>query len=328
MEVKSIVKKRGRLPVILCIIFLLQMAPGCRFISRGRTDGAFEVPIGLSGSLQNPAWSPDGNRLVFTRFRNGYNSGSADLYIVEMNTWVVRAFVTDGAMNVNLPGSAWKATSPTDDWIAYSRDKESHDEIFVQPSADTNSGEIQVTERANNVAYEPSFSPSADWIVFESHRDGDSGNGVIFKTGRAVPGVYIQLTPSGEDCRQPNWSPEPSVDLILYQQLSGSRWSLWTMTSYGGYKRKITPDTEDCTDASFSPDGTEVVMSTSHNTLRYDNLYRMPATGGEMTRVTFYDNGYDGAPSWSPDGASIAFESCERTPEEAGRTSIWIINLN
>ncbi|MBN2353641.1 MAG: PD40 domain-containing protein [Spirochaetales bacterium] len=324
---KSLVERKPRLLIFLFFFMLLALAQGCRFISRGRTDGAFQVPIGLDGSLQNPAWSPDGNRLVFTRFRNGYNSGSADLYIIEMNTWVLREFATDGAMNVNLPGSAWKATSPTDDWIAFSRDKDSHDEIFVQPSADTNSGEIQVTERANYVAYEPSFSPDADWIVFESHRDGDSGNGVIFKTSRAAPGICIPLTAIGKDCRQPNWSPEPAVDLILYQQLEGSRWSLWTMTSYGWYKRKITPDTENCTDASFSPDGTEIIMSTAHNTLRFDNLYRMPSTGGEMTRVTFYDNGYDGAPSWSPDGIAIAFESCEGTPEDAGRTSIWIINL-
>jgi len=47
-----------------------------------RNDGATKINISLSGSLQNPAFSPDGNYLVFTRFRNGYNEEPADIFVV------------------------------------------------------------------------------------------------------------------------------------------------------------------------------------------------------------------------------------------------------
>ena len=36
-----------------------------------RGDEAYRVDISQSGSLQNPAWSPDGKSILFTRFRNG-----------------------------------------------------------------------------------------------------------------------------------------------------------------------------------------------------------------------------------------------------------------
>jgi len=39
-------------------------------------------PVGARASAQNPAFSPDGGRLVFTLFRNGYNRGPAELWIV------------------------------------------------------------------------------------------------------------------------------------------------------------------------------------------------------------------------------------------------------
>ena len=36
-----------------------------------RSDGARTLAVQLSGSLQNPAWSPGGNRILFTVRRQG-----------------------------------------------------------------------------------------------------------------------------------------------------------------------------------------------------------------------------------------------------------------
>ena len=38
-----------------------------------RADGARQVVLDIDGSLQNPAWSPDGRSLLITRFQRGYN---------------------------------------------------------------------------------------------------------------------------------------------------------------------------------------------------------------------------------------------------------------
>lgn len=51
----------------------------------------------------------------------------------------------------------------------------------------------------------------------------------------------------------------------------------------------------------------------------------MPVSGGHPIRVTDYE-GYDGAPSWSPDGDKIAFERCLGYLDRSDGTTIWTID--
>jgi hypothetical protein len=79
-----------------------------------RVDGAELLPIALGGSLQNPAWSPDGTKIAFTRFRNGYNKAPADVWILDLTSSTVRVTVADGASNVTQrvrPGAPAPAAS-------------------------------------------------------------------------------------------------------------------------------------------------------------------------------------------------------------------------
>jgi len=52
------------------------------------------------------------------------------------------------------------------------------------------------------VAYEPSFSPAGDWIVFESHQLDVEGNGSIVKYKVDGTRPYQSLTDPGDDCRK------------------------------------------------------------------------------------------------------------------------------
>ncbi len=284
-----------------------------------RADGAIALAIPASGSLQNPAWSPDSGELLFTRFVNGYNIEPADLLIFNLTTELTRTLVSNGSGNVNLPGSAWNRVT---DYIAFSSSRAPHDEIYTIYAGGQMNDEWQITNRSNRAAYEASFSPDGDWIVFESHPLDVEGNGVItkYKTDDSQP--YQALTSAGDDCRQPNWSP--AGDLILYQKFVGGQWDLWTMTPDGGDAHQVTGGSGDKTDASFSPDGKWIVYSSDEGGLDYANLFIIPSGGGESTRLTT-ENRYDGAPSWSPDGRWIAFESASGDPNEVGGTSLWKI---
>jgi len=286
-----------------------------------RTDGAVQLSMTLDGSLQNPAWAPDGQRLVFTRFLDGYNQEPAEVMVFDLGGDKVRTLVADGSGNVNLPGSAWNGPTGT---VVFSSTREPHDEIFLIDENGTPGDEIKVTERDDLVAYEPSLSPDGTRVVFESHVLDVEKHGVITVFSVDGSGPYEPLTGADDDCRQPNWSP--AGDLILYQRQEAGRWDLWVIMPDGDGKRKITSGPESYTDASFSPSGEWVICSRESETEEHANLFLVPVDGGTPVRLTSY-GGYDGAPSWSPDGSQVAFESSAGDPEDHGGTTLWVIDV-
>ncbi len=315
---------------LLLLLLVLALLAGCvddmsddiqAIHEISRVDGAYKLSISDAGSLQNPAWSPDDGSIVFTRFINGYNEEPADLMIFDLRSGVSRLIVSDGNGNINLPGSCW---NPITHRIVFSSTREPHDEIFVIDENGNPGDEVRITEREGEVAYEPSFSPDGQWVVFESHILDVEGNGIISKYKIDGTEPYQMLTDLDNDCRQPNWSP--LGEHILYQQFSKGQWDIWLMDTDGANKRILTSGEGDKTDASFSPDGDWIVYSSDEDGIQFANLFIIPVAGGKSIRVTDYD-GYDGAPSWSSDERTIAFESYPGDPDDSSGTTLWAIDV-
>ncbi len=285
-----------------------------------RNDNAVQLQIAMQGSLQNPAWSPDGDAILFTRFRTAYNEEPADLFIMNLSSGEPHELVSDGSGNVNLPGSAWNAQL---EGIVFSSSRDPHDEIYFIDDSGTTGDEVQITDREDYMAYEPSVSPDGQRIVFESHVVDQEDNGVITVFRIDGTGDYMVLTNPNDDCRQPNWSP--AGNKILYQRFDGSQWNIWTVNTDGSGALQITSGQGDKTDASFSPDGAWIVYSSDEGELDYANIFIIPSGGGSSRRVTNW-GGYDGAPSWSPDGSKIIFESYPGDPDDSKGTAIWMID--
>lgn len=306
------------IPIVIVITSLI----GCEIMNNQREDCAWQVGVSESGSIQNPSWSPDGTEILFTRFRNGYNKEPADLLIINLETTSIRTLVSDGSGNINLPGSSW---NPISHKIVFASTRDPHDEIYSIDGDGKTGDEKRITDRSDKVAYEPSFSPDGQWVVFESHQLDVEGYGVITKYKIDGSQPYQPLTDSTDDCRQPNWSPVGNR--ILYQKYFEDQWDIWTINIDGSYKKRVTSGNGDKTDASFSPDGQWIVYSSDEGDLTFANLFMVPVSGGESIKITHYNNGYDGAASWSPDGTKIAFESSLGDPDESEGTSLWIIDV-
>ncbi len=292
--------------------------PEDNVITTSRNDNGTKLNISLSGSLQNPAFSPDGKSIVFTRFRNGYNEEPADLYIYNFQSGQVSELVSDGSGNVNLPGSVWNGNS-----IVFSSSREPHDEIYMIAENGTTGDETKITNRADSVSYEPSLSPDGQWVVFESHKLDVEENGIITKYKVDVSSSYIRLTALNDDCRQPNWSP--AGDKILYQKFESGQWDIWIMAMDGSNKSKVTSGAGDKTDACFTEDGQFIIFSSGFE-VEFANIYKIAITGGAPVHLSNYD-GYDGAPSISPDGTKIIFESYNGDPDDSPGTSLIILDL-
>ncbi|HEC24286.1 MAG TPA: hypothetical protein ENI95_15365 [Chloroflexi bacterium] len=289
-------------------------------------DGAIgltDPPAGASD--QNPAFSPSGARLIFTRFENGYNEGPSAIYLLDPASGEISLLAAaPDSDTVNLPGGCWNAATGR---IAFSSDREGGDEIWTM--AEDGGDLFRVTHHTTRAHFiEPGFSPDGAWIVFESSM---GGAGSIWK----VRADGSELTPlvddPGFEARQPNWSP--NGDRILFQgRLAGSGdegWDLYTVAVDGSDRRPVTghgrpgdaPSGE--TDASWSPDGRWIVYSSDYGGLPTPDIFVIPSGGGEPIRVTRDPERYNGAPSWSPDGQWIAFEAHEGDDERP--SSLWMI---
>ena len=314
-----------------------------------RPDDATRLTTPPAGdSDQNPAFSPDGSRLVFTRFENGYNTGPASLFLLDLTSGqITRLTPVEDQDNVNLPGAAWDAVSNR---IVFASDRQEADDLWRIAPDGADFSRI-TTHTSPPWYFEPSWSPDGQWIVFEASQPGDSEDGrmgQIWKV-RADGTDLTQLTDGSYDDRQPNWSP--AGDRILFQRRtpgpstarlsspkSGSGqgsddWNLYTITPTGSSIRPVTTAPSSDTDASWSPDGRWIVYSSDYGGLPVPNIFIVPAEAcpepGRRSctpiRVTRDDAYEDSAPSWSPDGRWIAFESHLAGQDEDTPASLWRI---
>src|SRR5690606_16949317 len=89
----------------------------------------------------------------------------------------------------------------------------------------------------------------------------------------------------------------------------------WDIDNPPGPSKTVAFQTDEGTwmDVDVSPDGREIVFSL------LGDLYRMPITGGDATRITS-GMAWDIQPRWSPDGSRIAF-----TSDRDGGNNLWTI---
>jgi TolB protein len=280
------------------------------------------VPPGRA-SDQNPAFSPDGLRLVYTRFDKGYNDGPAGLLILDLaGGQATRLTPAEDQDNVNLPGSAWSAVNGV---IVFASDRMEADDLWT--IAPDGSDLRRVTVHAGYPwYYEPSWSPDGAWIVFEASRPGDSPDGRVGEIWKVrSDGSDLTRLTTGFDDRQPNWSP--AGDRILFQRRvpPGGWWDIHVIAPDGGDARNITstPAVYEA-DGSWSPGGTCIVYSTQGGDMPAPGLSAISTDGGQPIRVTFSESHLDSAPSWSPDGEWIVFESRAAESEPA---SLWRIGV-
>jgi hypothetical protein len=294
-----------------------------RGLNRLRENGCIRMPPPCPDA-KAMSWSPDGRRLAAV-FGN-------ELLVFDGLEGAQRRLPT----GVDVNGAAPPAWSPDSRELAF-LDLEIEDggETFSDLHIiDVESGSVRRLTFERDVA-EPAWAPGRQIVYSSAVRDG-SELFVIDSDGRG----RRQLTASGPGVgsRWPAWSPAGGEVAFIRVQ-SAARGVLHVIRADGGGLRKLSDATVDVAlghRPAWSPDGSRVAFSTSLNgrpsgitqhVLGRD-LYVASADGSGQRRLTQSAERHvaDAAPTWSPDGSRLAFESFDR--DGPSQSAVYAVNAD
>ena len=231
-----------------------------------------------------PAWSPDGQRLLFVTPCNRKTDQYPRAAIYGMNA--------DGGNIQPLITRAGGVFDP--DWspqgIAFTFLDNTRPQILV---AGDNGGNARALSQPRSKDSQPSWSPGGERLVFmNTSRAGQPTLYWVYKDGTFDGSNPDQVTRE-QIATSPDWSP--LGDLVAYvvnQHIVVVQWDQvgfgWvTLTQRGP---NDTPD--------WSPDGQWITFESWRDAANHD-IYIMASSGGQQTRLTD-DAAQDYHPAWRP----------------------------
>ncbi len=283
------------------------------FVSRA--DGSDERPLLKSEGMDyNPAWSRDGEWIVFTSERHG----SADLYRVKPDGTGLEQLTDDPAYDDQA------AFSPDGNQIVFVSTRASGRANLWTLNLRTRKAKPLTTGRGGD--FRPSWSPDGKWIAFSS----DRGSTLPMAKGRwehlQLADIYLihpdgsglrQLTQPGNFCGSPKWSAD-SRRVITYCMSAEETWTYRGRPPRPGFPlggptaegdtRLVSIDiaTGGTADVAAGPGIKVFPVILPSGEVAY-------VRQGIRVRGVFYGLGKPGpagamgSPSWSPDGAHVVY---------------------
>jgi TolB protein len=258
------------------------------FVSNGRvyridSDGEVTVPITAEGVTSlSPVWSPDGQRIAYTRLEGGRGG-------------VIVQSLANGAATV-APGaqSALNITpsfAPDGRMLAFAHSDETGTDIFTSNVADRCCAQrLTVGRYADNLS--PTFSPDGRRIAFVSTRSGPPQIYVMAADGTdqelLAPFDYGATGASNA----PEWSPD-GAKVVFHRDVSRSPQIF--LVEVGGRRVSQLTSSGRNEDPTWAPDGRHIAFISDRSGLR--QIWIIDTETGRVRQLR--TPGAARLPSWS-----------------------------
>lgn len=288
---------------ILILFLLIILIPQ---VSAVAVTSITQLTYGTEISYGNPAWSPDGKKIVLNKNEiiHIMNSDGSNITSTGQSGYFAK-WTPDGSQIVfNLDGS-----------ISIMNIDGSDQKKLIAP--------------ANN----PTISPDGKQIAFNAGGvpsvpvTPDEGIGIFVMNidGADVKRIAYDF-PRGE-LILPSWSPDGKK--IVFTK-GGYEGTINIMDADGN---NMTSTGQHGTYAKWSPDGKHIAFLSksagdTFQGMKLDHIYVMNSNGTNATQLTFGDNRWDGLIDWSPDSTKIVFDSAPPTPKIKGNIYIMTLDFN
>ena len=248
----------------------------------------------------DPAWSPNGSKIVFESER----SGSTDIWVMN----------SDGSNQQRLTYwpefERFPKYSPDGAKIVFMRGYLPHYDIWVMNADGSNPVQL-TTDLADDRI--PCWTPDGSKIVFESFRSG--GGDIWIMNADGTNKVRLTTDPTRD--AHPWVSPDGSK--IAFMSVRTGDWEIWVMNIDGSGQQQLTFEPGGDMYPTWRYDGSMIAFARGYE---YEtDLWVMSADGTNKQQLTFVP-GDDSIPAWSPVEDKIAFRSTR-----SENWDVWVMTL-
>jgi len=264
-------------------------------------------------SNKAPAFSPDGEKIVFVRTFHRDNK--------------IMMIDVDGKNEVNLSikegySDSNPIFSPDGTKIVFSSRKGFSSRGAKSPNTnnaaifevDVDAGNRRLLYKADTEILSPNFSPDGETIIFEEKTPNGWDITAVDVDGKN----RCQLTDNDAFDGRARFSPD-GKQIVFFSDRDGNC-EIYLMKADGSDQTRLTHNEAIDWMPAFSPDGNRIVFVSDRDS--NEEVYIMNVDGSEQIRLTNYDN-RDITPYFSPDGAKVVFASIR----DSSYMQIWIMDL-